>query len=29
MIHIADLRKNRLFDPFSGRFTPIRPTDHR
>src|SRR5208337_3834301 len=21
MIHIADLRKNRLFDPFSGRYT--------
>src|SRR5208337_3120019 len=23
------LRKNRLFDPFSGRFTPIRPTNQR
>ena len=28
MIHIADSPKNRLFDPFSERFTPIRPTDH-
>src|SRR5271166_3130407 len=29
MIHIADLRKNRSFDRFSGHFTPIRPTNHR
>ena len=28
MSHVADSRKNRLFDPISGRFTPIRPTDH-
>ncbi len=26
MIHVADSSKNRRFDPFTGRFTPIRPT---
>ena len=26
MTHVASFRKNRLFDPISGRFTPIRPT---
>src|SRR5208337_2053588 len=29
VIHIANPQKNRLFDPFSGHFTSIRPTDHR
>jgi hypothetical protein len=29
MIHIADPPKNRAFDPFSGRFAPIRPTKER
>ncbi len=29
MSHVADSLKNRLFDPISGRFTPIRPTNQR
>ena len=29
MGHVACSPKNRLFEPFSGRFTPIRPTNHR
>jgi len=29
MSHVADSPQNRLFDPISGRFTPIRPTNHR
>jgi hypothetical protein len=28
MNHVADLRKNRLFDPISRRFSFIRPTNH-
>ena len=29
MSHVADCSRNRLFDPISGRFTPIRPTNQR
>ena len=29
MSHVADPPKNRLFDRFSGRYTPIRPTNQR
>jgi len=29
MGHVAYSPKNRLFEPFSGRFTPIRPTNQR
>ena len=29
MGHVACSPKNRLFEPFSGRFTLIRPTNHR
>ena len=29
MGHVAYSPKNRLFEPFSGRFTPIRATNHR
>ena len=29
MSHVADSPKNRLFDRFSGRYTPIRPTNQR
>ena len=29
MSHVADSPKNRHFEPISGRFTPIRPTNHR
>ena len=29
MSHVADSPKNRHFEPISGRFTPIRLTNHR
>jgi hypothetical protein len=29
MSHVADCSRNRLFDRFSGRYTPIRPTNQR
>jgi len=29
MSHVACSSKSRHFEPFSGRFTPIRPTDQR
>jgi|GEM_PF-4116283 len=29
MSYVAYSPKNRLFDPISGRFTPIRPTNQR
>jgi hypothetical protein len=29
MGHVAYSPKKRLFEPFSGRFTPIRPTNQR
>ena len=29
MSHVAYSPQNRPFDPFSGRFTPIRPTNRR
>ena len=29
MSHVADSPKNRHFEPISGRFTPIRPTNQR
>jgi len=29
MGHVAYSPKNRLFEPVSGRFTPIRPTNPR
>ena len=29
MSHVADSPKKRHFVPISGRFTPIRPTNHR
>ncbi len=29
MSHVADSPKSRHFETISGRFTPIRPTNHR
>ena len=29
MSHVADSPKSRHFEPISGRFTPIRPTNQR
>ena len=29
MINVADSPESRLFDPFSGRFTLIQPTNQR
>jgi len=29
MTNVADSPKNRHFEPISGRFTPIRPTNQR